>query len=158
MNKWIIALFGILLSMCVVAAEPIKQLPMPPEFSPDASSEKILAAYPLGVITKMAAFAHHGQANRTVTLVNGMEGWVYEVHHVGDLKAYVKPGGAEVHINEIANHPAMATYTLVFDHGGTVVDVIYAAAEHGAMKSAVLEQRQRHGDKARADGVPGENK
>lgn len=154
MNKWIIALFGMFLAMSVVAAEPIKPLPMPPEFSSDTSSEKILAAYPLGVITKLAAFAHHGQAHRKVTLVNGMEGWVYEVHTVGDPKGYVKHDGTEVQVNEIAKHPAMATYTLVFDHGGTVVDVLYAEAEHAAMQSALLVQRQQHGDKARADTAP----
>lgn len=158
MKKWIIASFGLLLSMCAVAAEPMKSLPMPPEFSPDTSSEKILAAYPLGVITKTAAFAHHGQANRTVTLVNGMEGWVYEVHPMGKSKMYMRPGGADVHVNEIGDHPAMGTYTLVFDHSGTVVDVLYAEAEHAAMQSALLVQRQQHGDKTRADETPGGNK
>jgi hypothetical protein len=158
MNKSIIALFGMFLAVSVVAAEPLKHLPMPPEFGPDTSSEKILAAYPLGVITKLAAFAHHGQAIRKVTLVNGMEGWVYEVHTVGDTKGYVKHDGTEVQVNEIGNHPAMATYTLVFDHGGTVVDVLYTEAERAALQSALLVQRQQHGDKARADEVPGENK
>lgn len=155
MKKLMFTLFGILFSMYVAAAEPKKQLPMPPEFNPDTSSEKILAAYPLGVITKMAAFVHHGQATRTVLLVNGMEGWVYEVHHVGDLKTYVKPSGDAVHINEISNHPALATYTLVFDHGGTVVDVLYADAEHAALQSALLVQRQQHGDKEHPAWVPG---
>lgn len=158
MNKWIIALYGILLSMCVVAAEPIKQLPMPPVFSPDTSSEKILAAYPLGVITKLAAFAHHGQAIRKVTLVNGMEGWVYEVHTVGDPKGYVKHDGTEAQVNETGSHPAMATYTLVFDHGGVVIDVLYAEAERAALQSALLVQRQQHGDKVRADEDPVGNK
>jgi hypothetical protein len=158
MNKLIVALLGMFLAMSVVAAEPLKHLPMPPEFSPDTGSEKILAAYPLGVITKIAAFAHHGQANRKVTLANGMEGWVYEVHPVGESKTYIKPDGTDVQVNEIGNHPAMATYTLVFDHGGTVVDVLYAGAEHGAVQSALLVQRQQHGDKARADEVPGGNK
>ena len=158
MYKFIIALFGMFLAMSVVAAAPVKHLPMPPKFSPDTGSEKILAAYPLGVITKIAAFAHHGQAHRKVTLANGMEGWVYEVHTVGDPKGYVKHDGTEVQINEIGNHPAMATYTLVFDHGGRVVDVLYAEAERAASQSALLVQRQQHGDKARADEVPGENK
>lgn len=158
MNKWIIALFGMFLAMSVVAAAPTQHLPMPPKFTSDTASEKILAAYPLGVITKIAAFAHHGQANRKVTLVNGMEGWVYEVHTVGDPKAYVKPDGIEVQVNEIGNHPAMATYTLVFDHGGAVVDVLYAEAERPALQSALLVQRQQHGDKALADDVPRGNK
>lgn len=158
MKKLMIALFGMLLALCSVAAEPVKHLPMPPKFTSDTNSEKILAAYPLGVITKLAAFAHHGQAIRKVTLVNGMEGWVYEVHTVGDPKGYVKHDGTEVQINEIGNHPAMATYTLVFDHGGTVVDVLYAEAERAGLQSALLVQRQQHGDKARADEVPGGDK
>ena len=158
MKMWIIGLFGMFLAMSVDAVEPVQSLPMPPKFTPDTASEKILAAYPLGVISKMAAFSHHGQAHRTVTLANGMEGWVYEVHTVGDPKAYMKPNGTEVKVNEIDNHPAMATYTLVFDHGGTVVDVLYAEAERAAMQSALLVQRQRHGDKARADDTPQGNK
>lgn len=48
-------------------------------------------------------------------------------------------------------------YTLVLDHGGTVVAVLYTEAECGALQSVLLVQRQQHGDKARADGVPGEN-
>ena len=155
MNKVIVSIYSVFLVMSMAVAAPVQKMPMPPIFSPDASSEKTLGNYPLGVITKLAAFVHHGKAVRTVTLPNGMEGWVYEVHTVGDPKTYVQPNGSEMHINEIANHPAMATYTLVFDSKGTVVDVLYAAADGGDLKSALLIQRSRKGDKARDAWVPG---
>lgn len=86
----------------VNAAEQ-KYLPMPPVFSVAAAPEKTLREYPLGVVTKQAAFSHHGQATRTVKLPNGDEGWVYQVGEGTGLR----------------------TYTLVFDTAGVVTDVLY---------------------------------
>lgn len=154
MNKLIVSICGLFLVMSMAVAEPVQKLPMPPKFSPDMSSEKTLESYPLGVITKLAAFVHHGHANTTVTLPNGMEGWVYEVHTVGDLKTYTQPNGSEMHVDETADHPAMATYTLVFDSRGIVIDVLYTAADGGDLKSALLIQRSSKGDKARDAWVP----
>lgn len=155
MNKIIVSIFSLFLVMSITVAAPLQHLPMPPKFSHDTSSEKTLAAYPLGIITKLAAFAHHGQAVRTVTLPNGLEGWVYEVHTVGNPRTYIQPTGSETTINEIADHPAMATYTLVFDSNGTVSDVLYTAADGGETESALLIQRSNKGDKVRDTRVPG---
>ena len=85
-----------------LAAEQ-KYPPMPPSFSAKTDPEKALRQYPLGVITKEAAFSHHGQATRKVTLPNGDEGWVYQVGEATGLR----------------------TYTLEFNGKGVVADVLY---------------------------------
>ncbi len=77
--------------------------PMPPYFTTRADMEAVLLKYPLGVITKEAAFSHHGQATRKVTLPNGNEGWVYQVGEGTGLR----------------------TYTLEFNGRGVVIDVLY---------------------------------
>lgn len=46
-------------------------LPMPPSFTDEVAPETVLRAYPLGNITKQAAFSHHGKAVRSLTLPNG---------------------------------------------------------------------------------------
>ena len=91
-----------LLSMFSYAAEQ-KFPPMPPSFSTKTNPEEALRKYPLGAITKEAAFSHHGQAIRKVTLPNGNEGWVYQVGEGAGLR----------------------TYTLEFDEKGVVTDVLY---------------------------------
>jgi hypothetical protein len=78
-------------------------LPMPPTCSISADMEKTLLKYPLGVITKQAAFSHHGKATREVKLPNGNEGWVYQVGEEYGLR----------------------TYTLEFSNKGVVTDVLY---------------------------------
>ena len=80
-----------------------KYPPMPPVFSTKTDREEALLKYPLGVITQVAAFAHHGQATRKVTLPNGNEGWVYQVGEESGLR----------------------TYTLEFNEKGVVTDVLY---------------------------------
>ncbi len=80
-----------------------KYPPMPPDFSTRTDMEAALLIYPLGVITKEAAFSHHGQATRKVTLPNGNEGWVYQVGEGYGLR----------------------TYTLEFNEKGIVIDVLY---------------------------------
>ena len=52
-----------LFSVFTWAAEQ-KYPPMPPVFSTKTDREEALLKYPLGVITKDAAFSHHGQATR----------------------------------------------------------------------------------------------
>ncbi|MBI5042019.1 MAG: hypothetical protein HZB57_12715 [Gammaproteobacteria bacterium] len=84
-------------------AEEQKYMPMPPAFSAQANPEETLRTYPLGVITKQAAFSHHGQATRAVKLPNGNEGWVYQSGEESGLR----------------------TYTLEFDGQDRVVDVLY---------------------------------
>lgn len=84
-------------------AEERKYMPMPPAFSVQADPQETLRTYPLGVITKQAAFSHHGQATRTVKLPNGNAGWVYQSGEESGLR----------------------TYTLEFDGQDRVVDVLY---------------------------------
>jgi len=84
-------------------AEEQKYMPMPPAFSVQTDPEKTLLEYPLGVITRQAAFSHHGQATRTVKLPNGNEGWVYQSGEESGLR----------------------TYTLEFDGQDRVIDVLY---------------------------------
>lgn len=91
-----------LFSLFSQAAEQ-KYPPMPPYFTTRADAEAVLLKYPLGVITKEAAFSHHGQATRKVTLPNGNEGWVYQVGEGTGLR----------------------TYTLEFNGKGIVIDVLY---------------------------------
>jgi hypothetical protein len=91
-----------LLSVFSYAAEQ-KFPPMPPDFSAKTDMQEALLKYPLGVITQEAAFSHHGQAARKVTLPNGNEGWVYQVGEGTGLR----------------------TYTLEFNEKGIVTDVLY---------------------------------
>lgn len=91
-----------LFSAFIWAAEQ-KYPPMPPDFSIKTDMEQALLKYPLGVITQEAAFSHHGQATRKVTLPNGNEGWVYQVGEGTGLR----------------------TYTLEFNEKGVVTDVLY---------------------------------
>lgn len=91
-----------LFSLFSQAAEQ-KYPPMPPYFTTRADTEAVLLKYPLGVITKEAAFSHHGQPTRKVTLPNRNEGWVYQVGEGTGLR----------------------TYTLEFNGKGVVIDVLY---------------------------------
>lgn len=114
-----VAVVAALFSAFVWAAEQ-KYLPMPPSFSAETDPEAALRKYPLGVITKQAAFSHHGQATRTVTLPNGNEGWVYQVGEGRGLR----------------------TYTLVFNESGVVTDVLYNARDHYNGLTALQLQAQ----------------
>ena len=110
-----------LLSMFSFAAE-LKYPPMPPDFSAKADREEALLKYPLGVITKQAAFSHHGQAIRTVTLPNGNEGWVYQVGEGSGL----------------------GTYTLAFNDKGIVTDVLYnEKGRHNGMTALQLQAQAK---------------
>lgn len=90
-----------------VSAAQQERMRMPPSFSLDEGPVKVLENYPLGVIDKGAAFAHHGKANKEFTLANGRLGWLYDV------------GQKEWH----------RSYTLVFGNDGIVIDVLYY--DHG---------------------------
>ena len=95
-------IFGMMLGVFAQAEEQ-KYMPMPPAFSVQADPENTLLEYPLGVITKQAAFSHHGQATRDIKLPNGYSGWVYQLGEESGLR----------------------TYTLEFDDKGQVIDVLY---------------------------------
>lgn len=97
-----------------------KYLPMPPAFSIAADPEAVLREYPLGVITKQAAFSHHGQATRTVELPNGYEGRFYQLGEDSGLR----------------------TYTLEFDAQERVIDVLYnEKGRHNGMTALQLQSQ-----------------
>ncbi|MBI5463000.1 MAG: hypothetical protein HY941_12515 [Gammaproteobacteria bacterium] len=95
-----------------------KYLPMPPAFSVEADPAAVLRAYPLGVITKQAAFSHHGQATRSVKLPNGYEGWIYQ----------------------LGTESGLRTYTLEFDAQERVIDVLYnERGRHNGMTALQIQ-------------------
>ncbi len=100
-------------------------LPMPPAFAPTAPVEQTLRAYPLGVITKQAAFSHHGKAHRELKLPNGLTGWVYDVGGLPKAVTYGSPVGKQQPVTEREMRHQARSYTLVFDNRGVVVDVLY---------------------------------
>lgn len=105
-----------------VKAESPKTLPMPPTFNARIDANEALTKYPLGVITKVAAFAHHGKENRTVTLPNGYEGKVYQV----------------------GSGTGLRTYTLVFNDKGVVTDVLYnEQGRHNGLTALQLQAQAK---------------
>ena len=121
-------------------------LPMPPVFSRDALVEVTLQSYPLGVITRQAAFSHHGKAHRNVTLPNGMEGWVYDVGGVVTTSSYVSPTGRKQAVAETAADHEARSYTLVFDQRGVVIDVLYnETGRHDGLTALALQHRKGAG-------------
>lgn len=118
-------------------------LPMPPAFTADAAVERTLRAYPLGVITKQAAFSHHGTAHREIKLPNGLEGWVYDVGGLPKAVPYVSPAGKKQTVRETEATHATRSYTLVFDTRGVVVDVLYSEdGRHDGLTALSLQYRQ----------------
>lgn len=101
------------------------KLPMPPTFTPHADVEQTLRAYPLGVITRQAAFSHHGKAHREVRLPNGLTGWVYDTGGQTKVVTYGNPAGETRKIRETEARHGTRGYTLVFDNRMVVVDVLY---------------------------------
>lgn len=147
MNKWIILVFAFALSLTVQAAPPGNGgfLPMPPIFSIEADRDQVLKEYPLGVITKMAAFTHHGQPHKTIALPNGLEGWVYE-NVLKNNKSFELPSGEKREMESMENAHLVSTYTLVFDSRDVVIDVLYQEPGHGNADSALLVQRESKPD------------
>lgn len=147
MNKWMMLVLAFSLSLTVQAAPPGNGgfLPMPPKFSIEADRDQVLKEYPLGVITKMAAFTHHGQPHKTVELPNGLEGWVYE-NILKNNKSFELPTGEKREMESMENAHLVSTYTLVFDSSGVVSDVLYQEPGHGRADSALLVQRESKPD------------
>jgi len=101
------------------------KLPMPPTFSVDADPVTVLKEYPLGVLTRQAVFAHHGQPDEKVTLPNGDRGWVYRVREHGARKTYNDPSGEARTLTETREGSRRMSYTIEFDSRGIVTDVLY---------------------------------
>ena len=147
MNRWMMAISLLFFTTTGQAASPSdsQYLPMPPVFSLDANAEQLLKAYPLGVITKEAAFAHHGQAHNVVTLPNGLEGWVYE-NSLTKQETFTMPSGQKRETQALEHTNVLSTYTLVFGSDGKVIDVLYRDNRRDDAASALLAQRQSKPD------------
>lgn len=124
-------------------------LPMPPNFTAEVEPETVLRGYPLGVITKQAAFSHHGKPIRTLILPNGKEGWVYEEGNK-QAQTYQHPTKEKQRHTVYETEPgnSVRTYTLVFDDKGLVTDVLYN--ERGRHDGLTALQVQR---KVRGEGI-----
>ena len=120
-------------------------LPMPPSFSGQKTVDAVLRAYPLGVITKQAAFSHHGKAIRTLTLPNGKEGWVYEVGGK-EARTYQHPTKEKQTVYETGPGNGVRTYTLVFGDKSVVMDVLYNEQGRHDGLTALQEQRLVRGE------------
>jgi hypothetical protein len=125
-------------------------LPMPPVFTLAASIEQTLRAYPLGVITKQAAFSHHGKAHHEIKLPNGLEGWVYDVGGLPKAVTYVSPAGEKQTVRETEIRHETRSYTLVFDNRGVVIDVLYN--EDGSQDGLTAHSLQHAKGVARTEG------
>lgn len=147
MNRSIGALTILFFAAVGQAADPGegRYLPMPPTFSLDEKSDQLLEEYPLGAITKEAAFAHHGEAHNVVTLPNGLEGWVYE-NSLSKQETFSMPSGQDRRMQALEHVDVLSTYTLVFDSGGKVIDVLYQGNRHDDSASVLLVQRKSKPD------------
>lgn len=122
--KKIIAFLGFIVTLGLfgVMAESSRIPPMPPTFNTRIEPREALTSYPLGVITKVAAFSHHGKENRSVKLPNGYEGKVYQV----------------------GSGTGLRTYTLVFNDKGVVTDVLYnEKGRHNGLTALQLQAQAR---------------
>lgn len=148
MNKWAMAALTLFLTTATQAAEPPgkgEYLPMPPTFSIDGNRDQILNDYPLGVITREAAFSHHGQAHKVISLPNGLEGWVYELS-LRKSETFTKPSGEKQQVTSLEHSDIDSTYTLVFDSRNVVIDVLYRDPGRADARSALLVQQQANPD------------
>ncbi len=148
------SILNVLLALTTVVATATLagKLSMPPNFSEQAGPETVLRAYPLGVITKQAAFIHHGKAVRTLILPNGKEGWVYEVGGK-QAKTYQHPTKEKQKHTVYETEPGngVRTYTLVFDNKGVVIDVLYNEQGRHDGLTALQVQRKLRGEGTRKD-------
>jgi hypothetical protein len=116
-QQLILVFTSVVLSNAALAAQSHKQ--MPPTFSFMHEPEKVLHEYPLGMISKQEAFAHHGGPVRKMTLPNGNKGWLYST-------------GEEAGIPEL--------YILQFSDGGKVIDVMHKNVHYKNGHSALQYQ------------------
>ncbi|HKK07048.1 MAG TPA: hypothetical protein VKA50_14495 [Gammaproteobacteria bacterium] len=123
------------------------KLPMPPTFSVDADPVTVLKDYPLGVLTRQAVFAHHGQPDKKVILPNGNRAWVYRVRMRANRQTYHEPNGSEQTLTETREGSRRMRYTVEFDSRGIVTDVLYnEVGPHNGL-SAVQVQAAAEGSK-----------
>lgn len=116
-KKSIFVFTCVVVSNAALAVQAQKQ--MPPKFAYKYQPEKVLSAYPLGVINKQDAFAHHGGPVRKLTLPNGNEGWMYST-------------GEDAGIPEL--------YILQFSDDDKVIDVLHKSLHYKNGHSALQYQ------------------
>jgi len=116
-NKSIFIITLIVMSASASAVQMKKQ--MPPTFSYKNEPEKILSEYPLGLINKQEAFAHHGGPVRKLLLPNGNNAWLYST-------------GEEAGVPEI--------YILQFSDKDIVIDVMHKSVHYKKGHSALQYQ------------------
>lgn len=132
----------LLISVVLLAVSSIvsaETLPQPPFFKPDSDAQDVLEKYPLGVITEFAAGIHHGKADKTLSLPNGLKGWKYVVGGVPTQKTYTKPSGEAVTVTEVNRAHTTKTFILVFNND-VVVDVLYHDEDRNSHITALLVQ------------------
>lgn len=125
-----------------IATATGQNLPMPPRFTAAEAPEQVLENYPLGVVTKLAAYSHHGHPDHKITLPNHRKGWTYEVFGGNRSKSYVQPGGTERTVRDTDYSAPRSSYTLVFGADGTVIDVLYDDLHAEFDLSALQVQRR----------------
>ena len=119
-----------------------ENLPMPPVFSSEGTPKDVLVNYPLGVITELAAYSHHGHPDHKITLPNGLQAWIYEVPADRGIRTYTEPSGVERTVLEANRGSLHWAYTLVFGDAGKVNDVLYDSKHPKDGLSALQIQRQ----------------
>lgn len=127
----------VLLAMSAIASA--ETLPQPPFFNPASDAQDVLEKYPLGVITEFAAGIHHGKADKTLSLPNGLTGWKYVIGGVPTQKTYTKPSGEVVTVTEVNRAHTTKTFILVFSNE-VVVDVLYHDEDRKSHITALLAQ------------------
>ncbi|NIA02610.1 MAG: hypothetical protein GWO88_00110 [Planctomycetia bacterium] len=127
---------AILTASAIASAET---LPMPPSFKAETNAMEILEQYPLGVITEYAAGIHHGKADETLSLPNGLTGWKFVVGGMLVEKEFVTPSGEKQTITQTIKEHITKTYILVFSNG-KVVDVLYHDEDRKNHITALLAQ------------------
>jgi len=100
--KKLIFIFWFTASLALANTSAAEQ-PMPPGLNLGAEPQIVLAGYPIGRLAADTARLHYGGPHKTFSLINGLQGWLYNV------------GTKEWH----------RSYTLVVDSRGVVVDVLY---------------------------------
>jgi len=98
---------------------------MPMKFNSESMYTEVLTSYPLGKINKIAAFSHHGKANKEIMLPNGREGWVYEAEGYYTPKTYIMANGEKKVMNQRIDSNEYRNYILVFGIDEKIIDVLY---------------------------------
>jgi len=114
---------------------------MPMKFSSESMYTEVLTSYPLGKMNKIAAFSHHGKANKEIMLPNGREGWVYEAEEYYTPKTYIKANGEKKVMNQRIDSGEYKNYVLVFGIDEKIIDVLYQ--DKNITGSALLFQHNK---------------